>query len=348
MAGFCVLLGLDESGAPALASFLGIKDVFSLVLASSDCHRLCRLAFRTIRLQGYGEAAADILLRLVQASLTNQGANIREIDASFCRSVTNDTLKALPKLLNLESLNLDGCQDVDDDGLVAVAQRFPGLRRFSVYWNVKATDKGIGRVLRAQPCGNLQELCLSGCKHITDETVQRITGRARQLRVLDITRCPKVTATGIVLICECLEQLKILRLYAMAQLDPPAFKALGELKLLEELDLCGCRIEDPAIEEFLASVSPSRLVTFNLTWCPSITDLSVLAIAKHCPCVTWLSVFGNTNITAAAVKTLADSPCGQKLRYLDVHGLTQAAEYSLNDDATRQLFPNVVQLDLHH
>ena len=46
------------------------------------------------------------------------GANIREIDASFCRSVTNTTLKALPSLPALECLNLDGCQDVDDEAHV--------------------------------------------------------------------------------------------------------------------------------------------------------------------------------------------------------------------------------------
>ena len=46
------------------------------------------------------------------------GANIREIDASFCRSITNTTLKALPSLPALECLNLDGCQDVDDEATV--------------------------------------------------------------------------------------------------------------------------------------------------------------------------------------------------------------------------------------
>lgn len=44
------------------------------------------------------------------------GASIREIDASFC-SVTTATLAALPMLPALESLNLDGCQDVDDEAV---------------------------------------------------------------------------------------------------------------------------------------------------------------------------------------------------------------------------------------
>ena len=64
------------------------------------------------------------------------GAGIREIDASFC-SLTSGTLRALPALPALEALNLDGCQEVDDEGLEALAQRCRGLRRFSIYWNVK-------------------------------------------------------------------------------------------------------------------------------------------------------------------------------------------------------------------
>ena len=43
-----------------------------------------------------------------------RGASIREIDASFC-GLTNATLTALPMLPALESLNLDGCQEVDDE-----------------------------------------------------------------------------------------------------------------------------------------------------------------------------------------------------------------------------------------
>lgn len=55
------------------------------------------------------------------------GANIREIDASFCRSITNTTLKALPSLPALECLNLDGCQDVDDEATVGDERHEIGL-----------------------------------------------------------------------------------------------------------------------------------------------------------------------------------------------------------------------------
>ena len=38
-----------------------------------------------------------------------------------------------------------------------------------------------------------QELCFSGCKFLSDETLQRIIGRAPHLQLLDLTRCPKAS-----------------------------------------------------------------------------------------------------------------------------------------------------------
>ncbi|CAK9069631.1 unnamed protein product [Durusdinium trenchii] len=247
----------------------------------------------------------------------------------------------------LESLNLDGCQDVDDEGLAAVAQRCRGLRCFSIYWNVKVTDQGLGRVLRAQPCGKLQELCFSGCKFLGDETVQRIVGRAPQLRLLDLTRCPKVTDMGATLVCENLCELQVLRLYAMAQLTPAAFNGLQRLPLLKELDLCGCRCEDESVVAFVTHAKPGVLETLNLTWCCALTDATMLAIAKHCTRLNWLSFFGNLNITTAAVEALAAAAPGASLRYLDLRGLAAAPPYS-DGKSVRQIFPQLLSTELHH
>ena len=41
-----------------------------------------------------------------------------------------------------------------------------------------------------------QELCFSGVKLLSDETVQRVIGRAPSLQVLDLTRCPKAGWRG--------------------------------------------------------------------------------------------------------------------------------------------------------
>merc|ERR1711957_223408 len=122
-------------------------------------------------------------------------------------------------------------------------------------------------------------------------------GRGDNLEVLDLTRCPLVSDAGVLLVCECLEKLRVLRLYAMAQLSAAAFASLHKLTSLEELDLCGCRIEDEDIVGLLEAAAPARFHTLNLTWCPALTDSALLAIARTCPKLVWLSVFGNLNMT---------------------------------------------------
>lgn len=345
-----VLAAADEAVAAPLAACLALDDIFALALSAGSCQRLCRSAVRAVHLQAFDGDSAQALLRLVRSSLTDRGLTIRELNASFCCDVSSASLKSLPKLQALESINLNGCQNIDDEGLLALAQRCSKLRSISLYWNVKVTDKGLCKLLRAQQGQELRHLNFSGCKHLSDETVQRIVSKAPNAEHLDLTRCNQVTDVGALLVCECLASLRVLRLYAMAQLNPQAFTALHKLLWLEELDLCGCRVEDGAIVRWLDSCAPSKVEILNLTWCPALTDTTVLAIAQSCPNLAWLSVFGNLNITSYAIERLAAAPCGEggKLHSLDVRGLTKAQEYALDSDRLRTLFPALVCWDLHH
>lgn len=342
-------LGLDDSTALAFVLQLRLSELLALAATSLAFRELCRHAVRSVKLQSLGvKDPGAALLQLANSPLTDGGAAIQEIDASFSGTVSNETLRALPKLPALQVLNLNGCQEVDDDGLIAVAQRCPSLTSLSLYWNVRGTDAGFGRILRAQKGESLKNLCFSGCKHLSDQTVQKIVSRGQMLEVLDLTRCPKVSDAGIQLVCECCDRLQILRLYAMAQLSAQAFTSLSRLVRLEELDLCGCRIEDDAVVDLFTAASPSPMHTLNLTWCPALTDAAVVAIASHCPKLTWLSIFGNTNITSLAIEALAAGASGPLIKALDIRGLTQAAEYAVEPRSLKKIFPSLVQWELHH
>mmetsp|Transcript_598 Transcript_598/g.1398 ORF Transcript_598/g.1398 Transcript_598/m.1398 type:complete len:346 (+) Transcript_598:58-1095(+) len=341
-------LPADVSTSRSLAAFLSLDDIFVLAFGSRDCLALCRHAVRDVDVRALGGNPSTSLQRLACSPLTDRGATIREISAAFCQPLGVAAFKSLPPLPALQTLNLDGCQDIDDEGLFAVAQRCTALQSLSLYWNVKVTDRGVCRLLRAQKCKEMRFLSLSGCKNISDETVQRVVSMCPKLDVLDLTRCPEVRDPGVLLVCGCLEQLRVLRLYAMAHLSPQAFQSLSNLVQLEELDLCGCRVEDGSVVKVLEASNPSHLRILNLTWCPALTDVSVFAIARSCPVLEWLSLFGNTNITAAAVEALAAAQLGQTLRSLDVRGLMQAPEYAADGRALRRLFPALVHTELHH
>jgi len=339
-----------SSSTSCLAALLNLEGIFALALASQHCHDLCSQALRCVRLQQLQEAGdpAATLRRLAKSSLCVRGDALQEIDASFCPSLRAETFGTLPKLPNLQVLNLDGSRSLDDEALVAVAQRFPALRSLGLYANLKVTDVGVGRVLRAQQGKELLRVNFSGCERLTDETLQRLVGKGPKLAFLDLTRCPLISHVGVLLVCECLDNLRVLRLFAMGQLLEKAFSSLGRLTLLEELDLCGCKVQDKPLLELISGTTPSRLHTLNLTWCTQITDSVAHAIAKHCSNLTWLSYFGNTNITAAAIEALAAGPSGAKIRALDVRGLINARPYHTDAKKLRCLFPRLRQIELHH
>lgn len=345
-------LGTDQAAAAVLvlSAFLLLEELLAVAFVSVRCRALAHLGFRRLRLQAVGcISAPTALLQLVASPLTDFGAALQELDLTFCQGMDNELLKSLPKSLpSLTHLVLDGCQEIDDEGLQAVAQRCRQLRHLSLYWNVKGTDVGFCKILRAQRGKDLHTVNFSGCKNLSDETVQRLAPRSANIEVLDLTRCPLVTDSGVQLVCECFDKLRVLRLYAMAQLNPKAYGSLKRLVHLEELDLCGCRVQDEALTELLSAAAPSKLHTLSITWCLNLTDAVVVAVARACPVLSWLSLFGNMNFTAAALETLAASPCGSRIRSLDVRGLTKALPYSSDHKELRKLFPAVVDLELHH
>jgi len=341
-------LGGEQATALALVSFLIIEDVLDCALASSSCRILVKAALQQIRLPALGgENPAQALLRLVRSSLTDKGAALVELDICFCKSITNDLLRGLPRLPALRRLALDGCQEVDDQGLFAVAQRCQWLHSLSLYWNTRATDKGFGVLMREQKGKDLKNVNFSGCKQLSDKTMQRLVSLALDVEVLDLTRCNKMSDAGALLVCESLHKLRILRFYAMAHLSPLAFTSLRRLTHLEELDLCGCLLKDKALLEFFGAVASSKLQRLNLTWCIALTDATAFAVAHHCPKLAWLSYFGNLNITDAGIEALAIGPCEPSLRELDVRGLTKAPKYSTDRKALLHLLPRLVCTTLH-
>eukprot|EP00929_Paragymnodinium_shiwhaense_P103568 TRINITY_DN67170_c0_g1_i1.p1 TRINITY_DN67170_c0_g1~~TRINITY_DN67170_c0_g1_i1.p1 ORF type:complete len:349 (+),score=59.14 TRINITY_DN67170_c0_g1_i1:105-1151(+) len=342
---------LSEDGLPApVANYLDIDALFALATASGHCRRICRQAACAVDVQALGgKSSGSTLKRIAHSSLTDRGASIRELRAVFCKGLAPEVWQALPKLPSLQILNLDGSQDVDDSGLVAIAQRCQHLVSVSLYWNPRVSDRGLCRLLRAQQSTSLTSISFSGVKYLGDETVQRIVSRGPQVEVLDLTRCPQVTDPMVPLVCECLDRLRIFRLYAMAQLSPAAFSALHHLTQLEELELTGCRLEDAPLEKLLEASKPSKLHTLNLTWCGALTDASALAVARCCPQMLWLSFFGNLNISREAIDALAAAPCGTVLRSLDVRGLVKLGDLATCDvSRLKPLFPALTCAELHH
>lgn len=96
------------------------------------------------------------------------GKNLSMLDFQFS-AVTDDhfALATLPR--SLESLNLNGCQEVTEKTLVQVSEQCPNLTRIELYWNVKVSDFGVRRI--ATGCRKLTFVNLSGCKYLSDKSI---------------------------------------------------------------------------------------------------------------------------------------------------------------------------------
>ena len=229
-------------------------------------------------------------------------------------------------------------QAVGDDAVVALAQRCPRLRSLSLYWNVRVTDAAV-RALVAQGL-ELDTLNLSGCKGLVRPPLSALS---LSLTSLDLTRCLGLTDATLQSLGGC-AKLRSLRLYSNSQHGGPALaKALAPLHLLEEVDLCGLsKLEDA----HLGALQPSRLRWLNLTWCPQLTDASLVPLLLRAPTLEWLSLHGNTHVTDAVIHAL-QSACSATLHTLDVKGCTAMEQATRAPQALKARLPRLHVFAVH-
>ena len=229
-------------------------------------------------------------------------------------------------------------QAVGDDAVVALAQRCPRLRSLSLYWNVRVTDAAV-RALVAQGL-ELDTLNLSGCKGLFQPPLSALSP---SLTSLDLTRCLGLTDATLQSLGGC-AKLRSLRLYSNSQHGGPALaKALAPLHLLEEVDLCGLsKLEDA----HLGALQPSRLRWLNLTWCPQLTDASLVPLLLRAPTLEWLSLHGNTHVTDAVIHALQRA-CSATLHTLDVKGCTAMEQASRTPQALKARLPRLQVFAVH-
>lgn len=116
---------------------------------------------------------------------------LRELDICGCIKITDLCLKFGIMFLELNYLNLSLCQNITDEGLIAVGKNNPSIETFILSQCSKITDVGISNSIKYLP--RLKYLDMQGCKLITDETLKNIKKYSLNLRYLDISHCDKMS-----------------------------------------------------------------------------------------------------------------------------------------------------------
>ena len=149
--------------------------------------------------ESFGHLSASTLdvshVVTLRAAAFEHFAHVKSLKLAWCRQTVLDDacLAALESVVELD-LTLCWGARFSDAGLSALAA-FGNIRRVALGGCTQAgiTDGGIAALLAA----GVVDLDISGCSQITDAAFAHACGDSRQLRTLDVSYCPRVTAPTI-------------------------------------------------------------------------------------------------------------------------------------------------------
>ncbi|KAG6004751.1 hypothetical protein E4U21_000781 [Claviceps maximensis] len=235
--------------------------------------------------------------------------NLMNATLEGCRNFQKSTLHTLLRTNEkLVHLNLTGLSAVSNTSCKIVAESCPQLESFNVSWCNKVEARGIKAVIDSCPklrdlragevrgfddiptaesiftTNNLERLVLCGCAELTDDALQVmmqgtdpkldiLTGRpsvtSRKLRHLDLSRCIRLSGSGI--------------------------RAIGfAVPQLEGLQLSGCKsLTDTALEPILASTP--RLTHLELEDLGELTNSLMSGHLAKAPCAETLEHLSISN-----------------------------------------------------
>lgn len=169
-----------------------------------NCVNLQRIKLNGCYLQTWGLAPIQCFTNLTQLDCSSfvqlkdnalkyfNLPSLRVLNFRGATNVTDEGLKYLSELTDLQELELGICEKVTDAGLKHLDQ-LVGLTYLGLLSLVRITDKGVGYLTGLT---RLRHLDLSSCR-VTEATVRLFANK--KLYRLDIDGCPNITNEGIAL-----------------------------------------------------------------------------------------------------------------------------------------------------
>eukprot|EP00899_Mesostigma_viride_P002176 jgi/Mesvir1/1195/Mv17687-RA.1 len=221
------------------------------------------------------------------------------------------------RFARLESLNLAGCEDVTDAGLMAIARSCPGLRAVDVSF-CDIGDESI-QVL-AESCRDLLHLAVSCCYRVKDASMASVATHCRMLEALDATQTG-MSDEGITHIAQGCCHLRRLRVPSVT--DAALGQVAAHCPQLELLDLWSCNhVTNAGIKQIAAGCPHLRQL---VAWEEGVADEGVVALAQGCPGLSRLSL-GSTSVTDEGVSAVArHCPQLRRLELQNCKGVTDAS-----------------------
>ncbi|XP_024980317.1 F-box/LRR-repeat protein 3 isoform X2 [Cynara cardunculus var. scolymus] len=201
--------------------------------------------------------------------LSKKCLHLKHLSISYLK-ISNESLRSISNLKELEKLLMVGCGLVDDGGLHFLGNGCPSLQVLDITRCEHVSSSGLISVIRG--CKGLQNLN-AGYYFLL------VYGRPN-LKMLDLTCCDDITDVAISAIASSCRKLLCLKLESCSLLTEKSFSYLGSsCHLLEELDLTECHVNDIGLDN-LSKCSELRCLKLGI--CTDISDTGLSYIASHC------------------------------------------------------------------
>ncbi|RDY06662.1 F-box/LRR-repeat protein 12, partial [Mucuna pruriens] len=203
--------------------------------------------------------------------------HLESLSLSNCRELNDSGLTRLITYgSNLQKLNLDCCLKVTDYGLSLVASGCPSLISISLYRCLSITDKGLETL--ASTCLSMKHVNLSYCSQISDKGLKALTQWCHQLQAINISHCDGITGVGFE---GCSKTLAYVEAES-CKLNPEGVMGMVSGGGIEYIDVSG--LSWSVLGDPLPGISfASHLKVLNFRLCRTVSDTSIVAIAKGCP-----------------------------------------------------------------
>ena len=289
-------------------------------LGSAHAHpRLARAAARCYRL-----VLADLNLAEVYGGVDLSWARALRNDEALCKLVRDAEDDEDARLIKLGNLEGNTCTIADDDvRLVLNARRLASSLDLTACSEV--TD--LCCMFAARHNTSLQSITLDGCVQITDEAFVHLGRGAKHATLLAAQGCGKLTNNGFLPIAKGCRHLKALNLSYCGGVNNETLTLAG--KHLKHLELFHCAfctdVTDAGAYAFATSEAATKLRSLDVSYCASLSDDGVAAIAERCGALEYLNLSGLHRVTDQAALRVTHSLW--RLRTLsleDLHLITDA------------------------
>ncbi|CAH0387868.1 unnamed protein product [Bemisia tabaci] len=189
------------------------------------------------------------------AILMSRCKNLKKLSLEACPTDTK-VCEGIGQNTKLEVLNMALCTEVDADGVKFITSNCPKLLEWNLGWTNLSPEAV--EIVCSFVSEKIEALNLSGAKSVSNEDVEELVYRCKQLKELDLSDCTELTVDCVSQICGHLSNLQTLSLSRCYNIQPSCYWKLFMLPNLKHLNLFGL-VHDKHLDKLEKNAHPVEI-----------------------------------------------------------------------------------------